>query len=549
MGAALMTAALAHGCSGAEDRALGTSDAQADEEADDDAGDGGSDAEPPLDADRSEENDADLSDADDGGTASDADLDAADAAPLEQAIFVSPTGDDTNAGTREMPLRTIASAVMRGTRVVLLDGTFDRASQSPANVSSFIPVTVPDGVSIRADHAGMAILEGRSDLAAMPNRTGLTFARAGALSGVVLRGFSNAILASQGELTLDGVRFEQLSSDAIRASGSAIVRLSNAAGVTYTDATTRGLANIEDSAELHVRGGRLTGGMTTVSCSMFFRAVDQSKLFLEDLQLEDSPLGALTTGGTAQVSLRNVTIERLGTTTNCFSVIYLNGTSSKLTLQSSAIRHAGWGGISNNADQPSVQLIDSEITDSTNVAVSLFGPAVGARSTTLEARNSHFDRSGLDGLELNRLLDVKLEQVSVVRSARDGLRVSSTANLRVRNSVINENGWAGVYLLNTDNAAAVLDLGTRAEPGGNTFTNSNFVSRNASSDKNVYVQTQSGVTAYAVGNTWNATQGADAQGHYAAAAGSAFDGTNATSAGLNFAVVPAGAQLRLAESP
>lgn len=118
-------------------------------------------------------------------------------------------------------------------------------------------------------------------------------------------------------------------------------------------------------------------------------------------------------------------------------------------------------------------------------------------------------------------------------------------NVKVRNTSVQGNGFHGVSLTSTL-AGSTLDFGKLGEPGGNTFRSNNA---STSGRYNFNVSTASGIVTQAVGNTWvPGIQMADGTGHYATPAGTTKDGTNASAAGVNYLVAPAGAILRLAET-
>jgi hypothetical protein len=93
----------------------------------------------------------------------------------------------------------------------------------------------------------------------------------------------------------------------------------------------------------------------------------------------------------------------------------------------------------------------------------------------------------------------------------------------MRGCTITQNLGDGIYLF--DNAAA--DLGTTADPGGNTLTSNAGIGLDIDGNFGARLIT-------AVGNTWNPNvQGADGQGHYTAAV---VTGPDTAATGANFAV-------------
>jgi hypothetical protein len=106
--------------------------------------------------------------------------------------------------------------------------------------------------------------------------------------------------------------------------------------------------------------------------------------------------------------------------------------------------------------------------------------------------------------------DISLEAAEVVGNKSFGIYLQDSATavskLRMRNTVVKDNGGNGVYLFGK---GFPVDLGTLGAPGGNTFIGNSGVGLN--------VDTQGSLNpiVQAVGNTWRAsTQGSDAAGKY-----------------------------------
>lgn len=91
--------------------------------------------------------------------------------------------------------------------------------------------------------------------------------------------------------------------------------------------------------------------------------------------------------------------------------------------------------------------------------------------------------------------------------------------------------------------ASTIDLGTLAEPGGNTF-----LQRATSLSSAMRLQLQA-VTIQAVGNAWTpSAQGADAQGKYVVATGKVLEDATAAN-GINYVKPFTTTKIRLAEIP
>ena len=91
---------------------------------------------------------------------------------------------------------------------------------------------------------------------------------------------------------------------------------------------------------------------------------------------------------------------------------------------------------------------------------------------------------------------------SIVTGNGTGIQVNgNSGSLKLRSSNVTNNTDSGVAVA----ASVAVDLGTQADPGGNTFT--------GNVTQGIKVNLAEGQTAQAVGNTWNANQqGADAAG-------------------------------------
>jgi hypothetical protein len=129
-----------------------------------------------------------------------------------------------------------------------------------------------------------------------------------------------------------------------------------------------------------------------------------------------------------------------------------------------------------------------------------------------------------------------------------GMRMGGTTSLldlKMRDTVIDVTtpaSWGG--LLIAAGSASTIDLGTLADPGGNTFLEHGA---NLTTALRLNVQ---GVTVQAVGNTWTPNQqGADAQGHYVVQTGKVLEDKNAVNSGINYIKPYATTTLRLAQIP
>jgi hypothetical protein len=141
---------------------------------------------------------------------------------------------------------------------------------------------------------------------------------------------------------------------------------------------------------------------------------------------------------------------------------------------------------------------------------------------------------------------VRIDGCDVRLVANAGMRMggsSSVLDLKIRDTVFDVTtlaNWGGLII--AAGSASTIDLGTLAEPGGNTFVQHTTVQNTA-----LRLNMQA-ITVQAVGNTWTPNQqGTDGQGHYAVLAGKVREDATAVNSGINYIKPYATTTLRLAE--
>jgi hypothetical protein len=163
--------------------------------------------------------------------------------------------------------------------------------------------------------------------------------------------------------------------------------------------------------------------------------------------------------------------------------------------------------------------------------------------------DSEFFDHGFGGTDLsaNGTRSVVIEGCKFYDSANTGMRIGNggtVLNLKMRNTsvdITSVSNWHAMMLDGT--SASNIDLGTLADPGGNTF-----LQRSPPTSSAMRLQFQSG-TIYAVGNTWTASvQGANAQGKYVVATGKVLEDATAAN-GTNYVKPYTTTKIRLAELP
>jgi hypothetical protein len=474
-------------------------------------------------------------------------------------FYVSPTGTNTSNTTCALatPCLTIAYAAGlagSGGTVVLLDGTYDTSTQGTGNV------TVPSGVTIRAQNQGLAIVKNL-----------LVYSGSGAVVGVRIdRSAPNAqttagVHASSGTFLIEAVDFKGsfgTTGPAIKASGTAVVTMKPGAVTDYT-AETVALGSVSSAVP-------------------FLHVLNTAEVTVQGGTFGGPGLGAQATtpsnGGGAAVLLRNnarLTLQNVTFSFNTNGFAVLESSELRLegsTVQAGAVAANGSGGaielernvagetpkafltsttINGNASGTHLGACIYSFESGTLAEVTMSGSTLqgclsGLKSnvsTTLKvvSTNSHVIQNTAEGVQCQGTCDFDFSGGSIsnnaigASAARGGVWMGSVGGahrLKLRGvSVTGNNASASNTIDNSGiilrgNSSASFDLGTGAEPGNNIFQNNSAGNQSA----NVVVDV-SGVVVSAVGNTWNpGVQGADGSGNLAA-------GTVTTGTGANYRIV------------
>ncbi|HEX2865293.1 MAG TPA: DUF1565 domain-containing protein [Deinococcales bacterium] len=375
------------------------------------------------------------------------------------ALYVDAAGGlDSNDGTQAHPFKTLGKAlttVRPGGNVVLLAGTYSGASGETWGYD------VPAGVSIRANTDGVIL----STIS--PATPGLNFLGGGELRFVTMNGFAPAVAAHQGSLALTGVTANSTATDqkGLVADGTA--------GVSLTDCTfaTRGGAlTLAGNASLSMTNGLLAGP------GWVLEAADSVHATLTNVEIngngKDTPMDI---GGTAALTLKNVNLHD-----EASYAIYMRNGQPSLTVNGGTFR--------NTSHQAYVIDLEEGSATVDGAQFDQVGTALGARDSQASVSNTN-----------------------VSNGTGPAFSLSGTARFKLRSSNLYGNS-SGVAI----NAATVTaDLGTAADPGGNTIQDNKTAT--ASFGANLVGDWGATTVLQAVGNTWNAnTQGSDADGHYPA---------------------------------
>jgi hypothetical protein len=444
-------------------------------------------------------------------------------------LYIGPAGSDTADGTLGAPFKTLAHAAslaVAGDTIVFLPGNY--ALTSPA-------VTIPAGVNLMAQSSGESILSGSGALLSLQGDTHIT--------GLDFENFSTPIAfagaaAASGTVTIEDTRFESCSTSCLTLPGA-----SKAVVVGNTDALLANgggaFAILNDTASLTVTEGLLQnfqgGGV--------IRATDQSSVLLTDISVDGGTAVVLTLRGASTGVVEGATFTTLsasllqqfdtaeltvtdsdlsmrgGTPGNCITT----AVTSKLTVESSKLHDCGTG--LKSGPPLELTVTDSEFYNLDFGTEMNPGGGPVAESTIL-----------VDGCNFHDI-------------AYSALRLGGATtklNLKLRDTVVDvatQANWGAVILSGT--SASQADLGTLAEPGGNTF-----LQRNTTAQHTAVQIALAAVTVYAVGNTWTPLQqDADTDGHYSVTTGKFLDVTASVTSGRNYTKAYDTTTLRLAQIP
>lgn len=426
-------------------------------------------------------------------------------------LYIGEAGDDTAAGTEDAPFATLAKAAsvaQPGDTIVFLDGTFTLTNQV---------VLIPSGVNVMAQNAGQANLTGGSaaavfELAGDTKLSGLKVTDAQR----VVR-FAGGATAS-GTVTIEDSSFANCTVTCLDLTGAA------RAVVTGTEGGVLGnggnaYALLSETSSIEVSGGTLQN----FGAAGIFRAANASTVTLRDLEV---------VGGTGKLLvLRDDSVGTVETTVVATSAqgVFEQYAASQLTVRGSDIS------TDETPIYPCFILNDGKKLVIDDTKVHGCGTGVkGAIPLDLQLIDSEFydHRFGGGDLDANGSRKVSITGTSFHDCDYTAFRIGSAGtvlDLKVRNTSVDVTtlaNWHGIML--DGSSASTIDLGTLAEPGGNTF-----LQHAATLASAMRLQFQA-VTIQAVGNTWTpSAQGANAQGKYVVESGKTL--IDATAAdGINY---------------
>jgi len=416
-------------------------------------------------------------------------------AGFARGLYVSPSGNDANPGTRASPFLTLNHAATQaldgGAVIWLLDGLYDVSTQP--NFSRFGAATrLPPNTTVRAEVPGMAVLRG--DLGGA-----LTFVGSGAVLGVAFENFSEGVKASTGQLLVQGALFTRtvgllLSGDVeatllpatpggplMGAPGATLASLLGAARLSIFNARIEGVPN---------QGGSNTGVIT---------ATNQSQLTLDGVTMRGNlhALGVVVSG-TSRLVVRNSTL--FAPTAAIYVWNELTG-PTEVTVENSTLS-ADYGVLVPPFSTSSARLriFDSVIADAGVNAIGLRSNAV----TSLVLERSRIVNSG-DGVLATSLVEVAIGD-SVITGGTTGLDFSgSNYVVSMRRTRVTNHARSGVRL---GGAPLAVDLGSGSDAGFNVVAGNNDA---GTGEANLFMVATG--RALAVGNQWDPNQqGTDSAG-------------------------------------
>jgi hypothetical protein len=391
-------------------------------------------------------------------------------------------------GTAAHPYKTISKA---GSVAVSGQTIYPLAGNYPLQTAG---VHLADGVGIEAVTPGTVTLAPTSG-----DSYGLTFAGSGFAHGIALS--SAYINVSAGTVNLDGVQFANVSDGGsanaagINVSATGHVIVTPGALSSYTAAAVSSFAYVAGSGQLEIHGGALdNGGPNPADGSALISASGTARLLLDGVTIDSAKTSAIGLGGTPTVTLQNGTVINAcaGTGGSHWSVNVNNG-SPTIVIDASTIKASPGAGIYvNGGAAPSLTLRNGAVVETSS------GP-------------------GIEYQALSATGTLTLDHAIISGNSGAGITMGSgTHTVTMRSTQIINNTGEGFDA--DPSPGSVIDLGTSASPGGNTFTgNAAAVAGSANVDF-VTGLTAADLVINAIGNTWDPTaNGADATGHFPAA--------------------------------
>jgi Right handed beta helix region len=429
------------------------------------------------------------------------------AAIVDRFVDVA-AGSDQNNCSPAAPCKTIGKAMTGatpGVTVYLADGNYAPATQGNG-------VTIADGVALKATHAGAAsIVDGLV----------LTVAGSSTINGIVLDVTNNTLCGSisatgatgSPTLALTGVLIRCMGGINIGGSVVATMTPGALANATYTAALPGGFGSIlalGGNAQLTIQGGIIDGNNLGAPAfgGGLIATSGTATLTLSGVTLRNRTATGISLAGSASVVLNNNSlIDAVGIAGNCptASAIVIAGPGN-VTLDHSQISNGPSAGIcvrvSGSASLATIQVTQATIAHMGSAIASEIGPG----SAAIVTMNGASFSNNTSGISWQGVAGTSFDIAgSSITGNGTGISIASSGgSLKLRGSTVSSNTGDGMAL----SGGLVVDLGTSAGAGGNTFT--------GNTSTGLHINLTSVGPARAVGNTWNPNvQGADSTGRYA----------------------------------
>lgn len=439
-------------------------------------------------------------------------------------------GSDANACTQAAPCKTIGKGLLgaaSGATVFLADGAYGTATQGPG-------ATIPDGVTLKASNAGAAVLTNIALKAAgSATLSGLVFDAENSVCSSIL---DNAT-AGPPTLALSGVLIKCFG--AVSLGGNVVATMTPGAlpGGAYTSGLGAGynpIISLASAARLTIQGGVIDGnnlGDPAYGGGLLV-ATGNSQLTMSGVTLRNRKGTGIGVGGTATVVLDSGTlldaIGPAGSGCPTAGAVVLSG-GPTLTLDHAQISNSSTAiCVRNGATASTIHLVQSTLTGN-YVGI---GREEGTGSTAVVTADTvSITNNSLYGIYWDGLAGSSFDiEASTITGNGIGARLNLVAGtVRIRGTNVSSNADLGMGLY----GGPAVDLGTQADPGGNTFT--------GNANTGLVDDLGAGSVVQAVGNSWVAgQQGADGGGKYST--GPAFvpvPKTGPANAGKNYGILNA----------
>jgi hypothetical protein len=435
----------------------------------------------------------------------------------------APNGD----GTAAKPLRAIGDALDRahpGDTVHVAGGQYSAGK----NFYGETRLRVPAGVTLEGE-ADAA--KGRTIILGSAGETGVVMDGDGTVKNLLIAGFDIGLRASRGQPNLVGVDFSR-NRTGIDLAGTAFLHYS--ASVADPNAGERGgiFTNLEGSAiRLHQSGAvDMQGGVIKgkAGCDPNQRGIDARNasvsINVKGTRFLNVTGGAVLAGFGSQVGMDGSTVSTAIPAGCTPAPAFL--AQGALQLKNSTVENTGTRGGVAIEDHQSVSFNLSGVT--------MRNWGTGIQIADNAVKNVNLTSSTIDNSE--RGIDARTFPNANVKVTGSKLRGNDTAieaaTLTLRSSTLTGNP-VGAVVMDGFN----VDLGTVASPGKNTIKGNGILGS---------VRSAVGAPPFqllAVGNTWDATQGADSAGHYPA--GTVVSTGEFNGIGSNFRLETAGQSIRL----